>query len=385
MGQQMDLKTAIDYIENDKQTKTAIYISIGSALNMTKIIKNNGKEQHIIDDKYNQQYPICMKKIRSENRDVATYLILIDPFLESPPFIVRKNIGIDHNKLDDKWYQDVTFSNIYCHKSQNLKVIAINKLALYNYDAYTYSDDDRKNNTEMTEDTLFNFNNMCIKNNWFLLVHDFTGRSTSYLADYFSEDIKNHTDHIIYGLGNSNDNECYIDLTEPLYNLVYYNDPNNESIKAFNPIYYHKDIYKYGTEYTIKMILSKKNKYYDIDGIIMKEQIDNYKEGNKNKLKTLLGVLRRTFLYMSSVAKMKVIDISKGEISHLFGKDSKYVQKLLDQQNYQELYELCEIKIRKCLTNILNNDKDMSDNVYNDIIGNKDPYQWIATLNNYVL
>jgi hypothetical protein len=70
-----------------------------------------------------------------------------------------------------------------------------------------------------------------------LLYHDFTGRQTALVAEYFDNENKEYLDQIIYGMSAREDHGCFFDLTQPNayfpYKLVY---PENSRpiVKMFN-------------------------------------------------------------------------------------------------------------------------------------------------------
>jgi hypothetical protein len=91
-----------------------------------------------------------------------------------------------------------------------------------------------------------------INNNITTLYHDFSGRKNSLLAEYFDSDLRDHLDHIIYGLSAREDHGCMFDLTAISsyfpFKIDYHEFLNNNKriiIKLFN-------IFRFTTMDTIK-------------------------------------------------------------------------------------------------------------------------------------
>jgi hypothetical protein len=74
------------------------------------------------------------------------------------------------------------------------------------------------------------FNNMCIQTTDLLLFHDFSGRDTWKLADYFDPHCLNHLDRIVYDLTLRREGSCAIDLNDSMYFLPISNNEKYTSL-----------------------------------------------------------------------------------------------------------------------------------------------------------
>src|SRR3990167_2343182 len=109
----------LNIIESNNCSFLTVYVAIGSAANCTiqdPITGNWG-----LDPKLEQQFPPFLKKLKEHFIASPVHIILIDPILENPPFVVcnnKKQIGQNWEKIqyDESFYyfrDEITNVNVY--------------------------------------------------------------------------------------------------------------------------------------------------------------------------------------------------------------------------------------------------------------------------------
>lgn len=363
----------INHIDRDKHPLTVVYVGIGVATHVT--ITDYKSMMQIVDPKIEHQYPMCLKKICELSDNIHTFIVLIDPMLEDPPRIVRSNKIFSQNKFGDGWIVDETYKNIYYNKSKKMTVYACKY-------AVTYPGDIWRNNesykNKLIDMKLFfdSLNKKSIINNWFSLIHDFSGRPISYLAKYYDKQLGNHRNHVIYGLGCRLDSGCYIDLTSNICQLVC--NITDSGIKAFNPYMYDNcDIYMIrnlmNDNKDNKLICDSLNIYVDIT---VKEFWDEFNTFRR------ICLLREN--YMEN--KMEHMEITDRELTHLNIKSLVDTRELLNNSKIRELHELCLKEFTEILGNVLKllNINMKAENIMKELFGKKDKYKWIEILSKYI-
>ena len=204
-----------DITEKVKDTKQmwCIYIAVGSAAHMV----NDG----ILEDLYYHQYPKCLEVLKGETNTRIIH-ILIDPSLESPPFMtIDTRKGLDFYKMGNNIYASEDNMHVVYELKQSVTI------GCYNNNS--------ENITDITS-SLHKLNKLAVDENILLVYNDFTGRPNNIVADFFDKSIENHLDHIIYGLGGRGDHGCYIDLLHPICQFAYIIDYNNKRniVRVFN-------------------------------------------------------------------------------------------------------------------------------------------------------
>lgn len=191
-----------------------IYVGIGTAAyhyDMNNIL---------ISENYHQ-YPPFIQDLKNSLPSLNISIILIDSNQENPPYIVNDK-GLLHNNLND---------NYYYSKDNNLHVYVLRE----NIFSEPYTNK-REDYTDITNG-LRELNTFCINTGSALIYHDYTGRINRVIAEYFDEELKEHLDHIIYGLNIREETGCYFDLNSfGSYYPFYINEHNK--LKLFNLYYY---------------------------------------------------------------------------------------------------------------------------------------------------
>lgn len=211
MSDEVCIDDVPNFINNDKSSKIMVYVGIGSALPYEKISDNN-----------HHQYPPCLQRIKNKHVGAKLYFVLIDPDMELVPYVAKEY----------KMEKFENYENVWTNKESGMTVISIKKAVTYHlaldngYKSYNINN------------VFGKLNKLSIMNNWFLLVHDFSGSSVNMLATYLDEYIKDHLDHIIYGLDLRIDEGCYIDLCECKLEPM-----STDELKVYNPYFGHNDKY----------------------------------------------------------------------------------------------------------------------------------------------
>lgn len=209
----MDLYSIINDIKKNiiLTDLNCIYIGVGTFAGLKE---PNGS----LSEKNYHQYPPFLQNLINSIGNLNLYIILIDPQQENPPYmVIDKGFIINNN------------NNIF--KSQDERVT----LYTLRENVYTEPYDD-VHGLDMTPH-LRDINKFVIENNITFVYNDFTGRDNRILAEYFDEDIGEHLDHIIYGLGLREYYGCYVDLTDQCLYHPYYIDEHGV-LKLFNIYYY---------------------------------------------------------------------------------------------------------------------------------------------------
>jgi len=241
------------------ERKTVIYLGVGTAAGYREPDGSLAQKNY-------HQYPPFLQHLKNTVPDLHLSIILIDPQQEDPPYMVKDQVlqdnkgpqdkgpdnkgpqdkgpdnkgpqdkgpdnkgpqdkGLDNKGLDNKGPED---KDIYISNDQTLTLYTLRE------EVYTepYTNTSGRDITPLLQE----FNQFAIENNILFIYHNFTGRDNRLLAEYFDNELKEHLDHIIYGLGMREDFGCYFDLTSEASFYPYYFDERG-SIKLFNLYYF---------------------------------------------------------------------------------------------------------------------------------------------------
>ena len=212
----MDLSAIIEQIKLER--KQIIYVGIGTAAGYREPDNSLALKNY-------HQYPPFLQSLKNSQADVSLSILLIDPCQEQPPYMVQDK-GLVKAIADN--------NTVYTSQDQTLTLYTLRKDVFT--DPYTNVNNNNINFINMTSH-LRDLNNYAIMHNVLLIYHDFTGRNNRILAEYFDEEIKEHLDHIIYGLGLREDFGCYFDLTD-LFSYHPFYRTEQGAFKLFNVYYY---------------------------------------------------------------------------------------------------------------------------------------------------
>jgi hypothetical protein len=296
----MDLSVIISQIKQEiatnEQNTHFIYLGVGTAAGLrepdgTLLLKNY------------HQYPPFLQDLKNSLADLHLHIILIDPRQEDPPYMLENN----NNNMQDK----------------SLTVYTLRT------DVYTepYKEYNHNNGQDITP-LLRDLNNYVMLNNIAFLYHDFTGKNNKLLAEYFDEELGEHLDHVIYGLGLCEDNGCYLDLTDPCSYYPYYINPSGH-LNFYN-------LYYYSVNEKIGLIQTDiRNKYNNSSREIIAKHHEKLqailkKEMLNHTLQTLRCVFRLITdeNYLPSALEFKGFPLNKQTICLA----------LYQEKNYGELY-----------------------------------------------
>ena len=327
----MNMRNALQNISHDTNI---IYFSIGSAAHMRKI----SNYTCTLSDTYNQQYPLPIRNLRTVAPNVHTHIFLVDPSLEQPPFIVRNNTcnSRKHNSeclncdscytsYGANWAVDAERANIYHNLADNITVYTYNENVTYPGDPF--QSDLNENNWTNLLPVFDLLNQLAITYKWFVVIHDYSGRSLENLAAYYDSFLGYERDHIIYGLG-IRDSSCYIDLADSV-NMLIPSMTDDGEITVFNP---------FTTSYTTRQRYLN-SPCVDDNTIMVKKQINKYTQYIiKTFRNNVLDVYRRTrLMHMGNDVKF-----SSNDFKYLETKYRTRVNKSLSLLTKLLLLELAE-------------------------------------------
>ncbi|AYV78962.1 MAG: putative orfan [Edafosvirus sp.] len=313
---------------------TVHFISIGCAANINcitdKIIN--------LENKMNQQMAPFLQKFKTEHPKIQLNLILIDPNLEQPPYCVRSNILPTPDKLADGWENDLIFKNVY-HERKSL-------ISVYTFNNYvTYVTDNMKTDKYIDiTDFLNKYNELCIKNNHILFVHDFSGKYISKLADYYDAVLSKFgcLNRIMYDISLRTDGGCYLNLTNPINIPII--QKNGNILEIFNPYSFN--------DHKLLEIYNSINK--DTIGLIIREQIRTCISNKFKVLKDYIVTIYRRVLTLYKYDNKEIkISINDEDFDYINFKYKIKCNELFRNKKYCELLDVLLKIIIKEITNLL--------------------------------
>jgi hypothetical protein len=338
------------------------------------------------------QYPPFVQNLHNNFPTLRVILGLIDPSQENPPYVVKAK------QLSPKSPPDQ-----YTNQAGTLQVHVWRKSVYTEADVETH-ENPSANTVNITEE-LRQLNAFIIQQRVSFLYHDFTGRLVRLVAEYFDSELREHLDHVIYGMSARTDHGCYFDLTQenaffPLRlegNLAPRNAPhllarapyieNNARplIKMFN---YYKfivtrtlpevqmEIQQYPPEMVAHLISCQKN-----------EIIDEFRTRFKN---INLGVLRQVRFVMLHPDDEKADEL-QNQHTYLFlniipKRQRAPFLEILQAKEYKTLYEILFDYVAGQL-NIYTQLKGLDitgTEMLNFITVDADPYKWYNNVKNFM-
>ena len=353
----MALTTVINNIEQEVITiphdiPICIYIASGSA---AATLNNNG----LVDDDNYQQYPKFIRELLNKYYNIKLYIILIDPILENPPYIVRdKTFGYNFQE---------ELPNKYIH----------NNITVYCVRDYVYINGQPFGDMYVNiTDDLHKLNEICKQESILMFYYDYSGKDVKEVADYYDIQVGKYLDHIIYGLGSRTILGCYVNLNDDIaqfaYKLV---ERNRTMIKVFNVYdYLYNNIYAdirqsiedYGLEYIhiIEVHITS----------VITFNIYNFKNYTMSKLRYIYSHIKNNDFDIDKLNKYINDDIS-GIINKLIEtrETNKILSIILDYYS-KELEIICKLK----------NEKITGKELIRIITNNENPYKWYDTFNQFI-
>ena len=358
------LSAIIGLIEkNIKQTPQEvphiIYFSIGSAAGLRN-------ENGLVDDKNYHQYPPCLQQLQEQLHSAHFHIILIDPILENPPYLVT-----DHSKSLNFVQEDI---DMFSAKSANQNIFHVYAMRENVYINGQYFYDGYHNITEQ----LFKLNDMCMRESILMIYNDFTGRDNKYVAEFFDDQVSTHLDHIVYGIGARKELGCYIDLMNIESQFAFkFTDRNRRMIKVFN-------IFNY---------LFGGNTYYDVNFII-----DEYGIENVDKISSQISCVIEQYV---NEFKGKSLGVLKGIYRLIHNNDLNQCEYIIETVSYkyrERVKQLIHMKsyrdLQEYMFNIYARDLDIicklrntgnnGNELLHQITRSQDPYQWYNDIRFYL-
>jgi hypothetical protein len=336
-----------------------IFIGVGT---FAGLLNSNGT---LAPENYHQ-FPPFVQDLRNRIHNLNLFLVLIDPSQENPPYLTRDfpliEVCQDHYKNQDSRLQVFVKRNVVYTETDNKE----------NYD----------NNAINITETLRDLNNFAIEHHISLLYHDFTGRRTSNLAEYFEHDYAAVLDQIVYAMSAREHHGCYFNLSKSntyfAIKLETYTNRPRPIIKMFN-------YFKYILTNSYKQALDEINTYPIYMHVFIEEQkeqiINDIRTQFKNIYISMFRQVRKIILCPEDNVDLNIYlynDLNKHQHSILLS--------LIEQKNYDLLsdiiYNICVSQL-EILTKLKN--MDVSGEILMErITSDPDPYKWYKTINELI-
>lgn len=365
-----DIKQNRENINNNNNNNNSphlIYIGVGTYAGLRET-------DGTLADKNYHQYPPFLQHLKNSIPDLHLSIILIDPYQENPPYMVQdkglelKEFVIDDNVILPNFSQN--FSDIYCSQDKSLTLYTL-RHHVYTDPFKNYHDDGINITTHLRE-----INNYAIEKDIPFIYHDFTGRDNRVLAEFFDEELKQHLDHIIYGLGLREDFGCYFDLTSPCSYYPYIINPNGK-IRFFNIYYY---FFNEKLNCMNQDIINKYNMHIINDHLERTLKIVNYELTN-----TMMQAMRFAFRLVRG-QEIKDHDLIISEFNFMLGNKRSICLSLLNDKKHHDLYEYLLNEFGKKL-DIIAFIKKMDitgKEMLSFIILDDDPFKWYNNVKHFL-
>jgi hypothetical protein len=351
-----DLKNEIQMLPLNRPV--FIYIGVGAAAT---------NRENALPQEHYHQFPPFLQDIWNKVPNLHLFLLLIDPQQEHPP-----RVTIDYELYDCSETHYRSFDD-------RLQVFVVRE------SVYTVQQGQDQNALDLTS-TLADLNQFAIEKNVSLVYHDFTGRKTALIAEYFDRDIAEHLDQLVYGLSAREDHGCFFDLTQPNAYMPFRleeNTNNRPVVKLFN-------YYKFIVRDMIPASLAELQLYpqeMHSWAALQKNQIiqiirDQFKNVN-------LSLLRQVRQLMLEPAPQVAAAAAQQDISGYMFNELPYLHRqifvdIMNEKDYNLLYELL-FNYSASELNVLAKLKDIDmdgEELLSFITLDEDPFKWF---NNIVL
>ena len=365
-----------------------IYIGVGT---MAGLLNSDGT---LAPDNYHQ-YPPFVQDLHNRVENLNVCLVLIDPLQENPPYLER-----------DYPVEEVQPDHFKSAGEKRLQVFVHRKRVYTEPDDFQYYDENAINITELLRD----LNDFALLNHVSLLYHDFTGRRTASIAEYFDYDYSTVSDQIVYAMSARENHGCYFDLSKsnayfatrverslpqgvPPFNPPLVREYNPPLVREYNPPLVgvvdrsRAPIVKMFNYY--KFIVN--NKYDSVDAEIMSYPVYMHPFIEEQKQQIINDI--RTQFKNTNIATLrqikKILLHPEEDIDpniYLYNYFTKYIREFLLELLQKKEYELLsEMLFNTCADklNILARLKDMDLNgeqILKFITADPDPYKWYKSI-----
>jgi hypothetical protein len=367
------LEKCLALIDRMSDPHTTIFVSIGSAAHTKKYDVSKG--EWTIPENTNQEYPVFLKNLQKKYPYVPIHIFLIDPELESIPFIVANHKNKSNKwadtQINSEWTADSMIDDVFHNVTKNMHVYCFR-----NYVSY-FGDDNLCTGCSSVniESFIDNLVSQSVKKHWLTIFHDFSGKSCQNLASLYDARLGEHIDHIIFGLAARDDGGCYIDLEHPSCNFYYSIDLYGKLI-VFNPYLYNDNLYG-----LIKYVdaLEKHGSLDDARCAI--EQTKIYIKTKKEMLWTCVGILRRIKIMQTNTH----ILLSAHELTYISKKYGVLFDDMIMKKEYDQLFDIILDVVHKesiILFSIFSHDEKFdvmstTIQIIDNIMAERDPYKWL--------
>jgi hypothetical protein len=299
---------------NKGPINTAIYIGVGTAAGYREA-------DGTLHERNYHQFPPFLQSLKNSVQDLQLSIILIDPNQEDPPYMVKDKGLIHKGSVIEELNNQEIIDNIYTNQDQSLTVYTWRE----NVCTEPYNDG---RGIDITAH-LRELNQFAMDSGSIFIYHNFTGKSNHILAEFFDKELKDHLDHIIYGLGLREDVGCYFDLTDLSSYHPFYRDLNNR-IKLFN-------IYNYIVNEKLPLL---KNDVKDIDANIFNSHLEKILNIAKDELKNMTLQVLRTIFRLITGDEVKNHDKDVCNFTCFSGTKRNIYLNFINAKNYTGLYDL---------------------------------------------
>jgi hypothetical protein len=347
---------------------SVIYFAIGSAA-QTVVRLADGRM--IVEEDNYQQFPKFLKDMYKREK-MNVFIILIDPCLETPLYIVN-DINLNNILGHQVWTHNETFN---AYEKSSVYVYPIRRNIKICIDDVVYEADD------ITE-SLRNFHELVKSENVFMFYYNYSGINITDIAEFFDRENRDYLQQIIYGFGARQNHGCYVELTsidaQFAYKIV--QKEKRRCIEVFNIFSYIKS----------SVDINKSVELLNYDGMIdiIIRQIEEFKKEFSYKfVNQHLYFLRGVYMCIRDA-------ISKIEPRYQFDSLIRMNKMLSDEQKYQIINWFntnCFNIITECLQEIYGGYLQQYQHifqikifgvnvtgieVYRYITMDPDPYKWI--------
>lgn len=342
-----------------------IYIGVGT---FAGLLNEDGT---LAPENYHQ-FPPFVQDLYNRITKLNLFLVLIDPLQENPPYLTRDFPVVEVQP------------NHYMSNDSHLHVL------VYRNSVYTEPDDKQRYNEQDVNITsaLQELNRFAIDNRASLLYHDFTGRRTADLAEYFDYDYEPVMDQIVYAMSAREYHGCYFDLTKPdaYFATKVVNDDLSPHNERHRPIIKMFNYFKYILKERYYQAEEEKKTYPVATHSLIEEQkqhiINNIKTEFKNNFIAALRQVKKILLNPNDD-----IDPNTYLYNSAFNKAHRNILvELLKNKGYELmneiLFNICATKL-----DIISRLKQLDvsgEEMLRCITADPDPYQWYKIINQFI-
>jgi len=359
-----------------------IYVGVGTAQG---IINGEG----ILEPTNYHQFPPFVQDLKNRIENINIFIVLIDPRQENPLYLLRDYPELEERENDPDHYIGTN------NEDKAMQVFVLRQ------SVYTDIDDEPSYPAINISEMLRDLNKFTIEQRASLLYHDFTGRRTATLAEYFQHELLNeHLDQVVYSLSAREDHGCYFDLAKmtsyypirlefPEVDVV--PNANAVALVANRPIIKMFNYYKFFANNSFHLIQEERSKYSGEMQVLIdvqKEQILNdVLQTFKNSQIALLRQLQH--IQTGVIEPMKQYNSDQlAPLPTSFPKALNHIYlELMEKNEYQLAKEILEefcahrLDIYSHLKQL-----DLSgEEMLKFITADEDPYRWLGNIKNFMV